>query len=165
MDLQLKDRTVVVTGASSGVGLATARYLLSEGARVAACARDLGRLTAAFDEFSWADKDSIHLASCDVTDQEATNAFIAGTLDRFGAMDGLVCNAGRSLMATLQETTDQQLRDEFGFEDLRRPQHGAVGQDRLERLRPRVRGQCQRHSCPAARSCAWPLPPPPAPRC
>ncbi|WP_420178841.1 SDR family oxidoreductase [Paenarthrobacter sp. TA1.8] len=115
MDLQLKDRTVVVTGASSGVGLATARYLLSEGARVAACARDAGRLAAAFDEFSWADKDSIYLASCDVTDQDATNSFIAGTLNRFGAVDGLVCNAGRSLMATLQDTTDQQLRDEFSL--------------------------------------------------
>ncbi len=115
MDLQLKDRTVVVTGASSGVGLATARYLLSEGARVAACARDASRLSAAFDEFSWADKDSIYLASCDVTDQVATNSFIAGTLDRFGAVDGLVCNAGRSLMATLQDTTDQQLRDEFSL--------------------------------------------------
>ncbi|MFK0039411.1 SDR family oxidoreductase [Paenarthrobacter sp. NPDC090517] len=115
MDLQLKDRTVVVTGASSGVGLATARYLLSEGAKVAACARDAVRLGAAFDEFSWADKDSIYLASCDVTDQDATNSFIAGTLDRFGAVDGLVCNAGRSLMATLQDTTDQQLRDEFSL--------------------------------------------------
>lgn len=115
MDLQLKDRTVVVTGASSGVGLATARYLLSEGAQVAACARDAGRLAAAFEEFSWADKDSIYLASCDVTDQDATDRFIAGTLDRFGAVDGLVCNAGRSLMATLQDTTDQQLRDEFSL--------------------------------------------------
>ncbi|NWL31720.1 SDR family oxidoreductase [Paenarthrobacter nitroguajacolicus] len=115
MDLQLKDRTVVVTGASSGVGLATARYLLSEGARVAACARDAGRLSDAFDEFSWADNDSIYLASCDVTDQDATNTFIGGTLDRFGAVDGLVCNAGRSLMATLQDTTDQQLRDEFSL--------------------------------------------------
>ncbi|YCK82956.1 SDR family oxidoreductase [Arthrobacter sp. D3-18] len=115
MDLQLKDRTVVVTGASSGVGLATARYLLGEGAQVAACARDVGRLSAAFDEFSWADKDSIYLASCDVTDQDATNRFIAGTLDRFGAVDGMVCNAGRSLMATLQDTTDQQLRDEFSL--------------------------------------------------
>lgn len=72
-------------------------------------------MSAAFDEFSWADKDSIYLASCDVTDQDATNSFIAGTLDRFGAVDGLVCNAGRSLMATLQDTTDQQLRDEFSL--------------------------------------------------
>lgn len=115
MDLQLKDRTVVITGASSGVGLATARYLLGEGAQVAACARDAGRLAAAFDEFSWADRRSVYLASCDVTDQDATNKFIAGTLDSFGAVDGLVCNAGRSLMATLQETTDQQIRDEFSL--------------------------------------------------
>lgn len=113
MDLQLKDRTVVVTGASSGVGLATAQYLLAEGAKVAACARDAGRLAAAFDQFAWADKNSIYLATCDVTDRKATDAFIAGTLESFGTVDGLVCNAGRSLMATLDETTDEQFREEF----------------------------------------------------
>ncbi|TVU63995.1 SDR family oxidoreductase [Paenarthrobacter nitroguajacolicus] len=113
MDLQLKDRTVVVTGASSGVGLATARYLLGEGARVAACARDSERLADAFEEFSWADPDSILLASCDVTDRSATDGFIDQTLQRFGGVDGLVCNAGRSLMATLDTTTDDQFREEF----------------------------------------------------
>lgn len=113
MDLQLKDRTIVVTGASSGVGLATARYLLAEGARVAACARDLPRLTSAFEEFSLADPEQIILGTCDVTDQEATNNFIAQTVDRFGGVDGVVCNAGRSLMATLDDTGDDQFRDEF----------------------------------------------------
>ncbi|MFJ5956986.1 SDR family oxidoreductase [Paenarthrobacter sp. NPDC092416] len=112
MDLQLRDRTVVVTGASSGVGLATARILLGEGARVAACARDLDRLTNAFKEFG-ADPEFLHLAACDVTNQNATDAFIDSTLKRFGAVDGLVCNAGRSLMATLEDTSDQQVRDEF----------------------------------------------------
>ena len=113
MDLQLKDRTVVVTGASSGVGLATARLLLGEGARVAACARDVDRLEEAFSEFSWADPDSILLESCDVTNRNAADAFITTTLKRFGGIDGLVCNAGRSLMATLEDTTDEQFREEF----------------------------------------------------
>jgi NAD(P)-dependent dehydrogenase (short-subunit alcohol dehydrogenase family) len=113
VDLQLKDRTVVVTGASSGVGLATARLLLGEGARVAACARDVDRLEEAFSEFSWADPDSILLESCDVTDRNAADAFITTTLKRFGGIDGLVCNAGRSLMATLEDTTDEQFREEF----------------------------------------------------
>ncbi|MGB8945433.1 MAG: SDR family NAD(P)-dependent oxidoreductase, partial [Streptomyces sp.] len=40
MDLGLADRTVLVTGGSSGVGLATVRALLDEGARVATCGRD-----------------------------------------------------------------------------------------------------------------------------
>lgn len=113
MDLKLKDRTVVVTGASSGVGLATARFLLGEGARVAACARDSDRLTEAFKEFSWADPDSILLTSCDVTDRNGTDAFIDQTVQRFGGLDGLVCNAGRSLMATLDDTSDDQFREEF----------------------------------------------------
>jgi NAD(P)-dependent dehydrogenase (short-subunit alcohol dehydrogenase family) len=113
MDLQLKDRTVIVTGASSGVGLATARYLLGEGARVAACARDMQRLSAAFEEFTFADPDQILLGTCDVTDKSKTDAFVALTIDRFGGIDGLVCNAGRSLMATLDETSDDQFREEF----------------------------------------------------
>lgn len=110
MDLQLKDRTIVVTGASSGVGLATARYLLEEGAHVAACARDRERLAAAF---SFADPAQLLLGTCDVTERSATDGFIADTVDRFGGVDGLVCNAGRSLMATLDETSDEQFREEF----------------------------------------------------
>lgn len=50
---------------------------------------------------------------CDVTDRKATDAFVAGTLESFGTVDGLVCNAGRSLMATLDETSDEQFREEF----------------------------------------------------
>ncbi|NMD57576.1 SDR family NAD(P)-dependent oxidoreductase [Tsukamurella conjunctivitidis] len=48
MDLDLRDRSFVVSGANSGIGLAAAQRLLREGARVCCFARDLDRLTAAF---------------------------------------------------------------------------------------------------------------------
>ncbi|MGW4094520.1 SDR family oxidoreductase [Nocardia sp. NPDC004750] len=113
MDLQLTGRTVVVTGASSGVGLATTRMLLAEGARIAACARDLDRLRVAIDSVGGIDPAAVHLAACDVTDRAEVEAFIGSVADRSGGIDGLVCNAGRSLMAPLAETTDEQIRAEF----------------------------------------------------
>ena len=113
MDLRLRDRTVVVTGASSGIGLATTRQLVGEGVRVAACARDLDRLRAAVGAIEGTDPDRVHLGTCDVTDREDVESFVGGVVGRFGGIDGLVCNAGRSLMAPLSETTDEQIREEF----------------------------------------------------
>ncbi len=109
MDLGLADRVVVVTGASSGVGLETARMLLDEGALVAACARDADRLHAALGEHG----SRCHLFQCDVTDEAAVTKFVESTVAAFGGVDAVVCNAGRSLMASIDETTDDQIRDEF----------------------------------------------------
>lgn len=111
MDLQLGDRVVVVTGASSGVGLATTRLLVAEGARVVACARDGERLAKAVADLTGPGR--VHGVTCDVTDRAAVEAMVAEGAEVFGGVDGVVCNAGRSLMATLSDTTDEQLRDEL----------------------------------------------------
>lgn len=112
MDLKLAGRTVIVTGASSGVGLATARSLLAEGAQVAACARDLDRLKAAFAALD-VPADRFQLTACDVTDRGAVEDFVDSVVGHFGGVDGLVCNAGRSLMAHLFDTEDEQIRREL----------------------------------------------------
>lgn len=111
MDLQLTGRVVVVTGASSGVGLATARYLVGEGAHVVACARDRDRLAAATTGLDGPGK--VHGIACDVTDRDRVEEMIGEAVDVFGTIDGVVCNAGRSLMAPLAATTDEQIREEF----------------------------------------------------
>lgn len=111
MDLRLEGRVVVVTGASSGVGLAVARYLVQEGGRVIACARDLSRLERAVASLDGPGK--VHPVGCDVTNRAQVEAMVAETVDVFGVLDGLVCNAGRSLMATLPDTSDEQLREEL----------------------------------------------------
>jgi NAD(P)-dependent dehydrogenase (short-subunit alcohol dehydrogenase family) len=111
MDLQLDGRVVVVTGASSGVGLATTRYLVQEGARVVASARDLSRLRQAVGDLPG--PGSVHAVACDVTDRTAVEAMVAEGVDVFGGVDGVVCNAGRSVMASLSETSDEQIREEF----------------------------------------------------
>lgn len=115
MDLGLRDRTVLVTGASSGVGLATARMLLAEGAHVAACARDAERLVAALQEAREQTDGAgrVHTVAGDVTDRASMEAFVESSVAELGGIDAVVCNAGRSLMATIEETTDDQVRDEL----------------------------------------------------
>ena len=56
MDLGLTDGTIIVTGGTNGVGLATTELLLAEGARVAVCGRDPDRLVAALDRFNVPDR-------------------------------------------------------------------------------------------------------------
>lgn len=111
MDLHLAGRTYLVTGGSSGVGLATVAMLLAEGANVATCARDVNRLAAATGELPGPGR--VATFGCDVLDPEATRAFVTGAAERFGGIDGVVNNAGRSLLARWAETSDEQWRDEI----------------------------------------------------
>src|SRR5438874_13408144 len=107
MDLGLAGRAVIVTGASSGVGLATAAALLAEGAHVAACARDLVRLDKALAGLPRANGARLYTAACDVLDSVAVQQFVAAVAAEFGRIDGVVNNAGRSLLARLADTTDE----------------------------------------------------------
>lgn len=113
MDLALAGATVLVTGASSGVGLATAAALLAEGANVAACARDGDRLAKALDELPRGGAARVYADSVDVLDRARVQSFVTNAAEYFGGIDGLVNNAGRSLMARALDITDQQWRDEF----------------------------------------------------
>jgi 3-oxoacyl-[acyl-carrier protein] reductase len=100
MDLGLGDKVCVVTGASRGIGLETARRLAAEGARVLMVARDEDALSAAADELGadW-------LAG-DVTDPEVDERLIATCSEQMGGVDVLVNNAGTSFARALDELTD-----------------------------------------------------------
>ncbi|MCO5972240.1 SDR family oxidoreductase [Actinoallomurus soli] len=113
MDLGLSGRVYLVTGASSGVGLATAAALLREGASVAACARDGERLRHALDRLPRTGGAQAHVGACDVVDGAAVADFTAAAHARLGRLDGVVNNAGRSLMAPVADTTEEQWREEF----------------------------------------------------
>jgi NAD(P)-dependent dehydrogenase (short-subunit alcohol dehydrogenase family) len=113
MDLGLKNSITVVTGGSSGIGLATARLLLADGARVAICGRDAARLTRAKQQLG-ADADSLLAESCDVLNAAAVNAFAHKVSEWSGGrVDLLVNNAGQGRVSTFANTTDAQWRDEL----------------------------------------------------
>jgi 3-oxoacyl-[acyl-carrier protein] reductase len=105
MDLGLRDRMCLVTGASRGIGLATARGLAAEGARVLLTARGEDDLGAAAAEIEGAD----HLA-LDVTAPDAAERL----LDRAGGrIDVLVNNAGTSAVKPLDELTDADFEQQW----------------------------------------------------
>lgn len=114
MDLSLKDKTVVVTGGSSGIGLSTARQLLAEGANVAICARGEERLMSARDalaaEFG---ADRIYAEAVSVLDSAAFDGFAARVLERFGGVAALINNAGQGRVSTFAETSDTAWREEL----------------------------------------------------
>ncbi len=113
MDLQLNDRVIIVTGGTSGIGLATVELLLDEGALVATCGRNLERLDALRARVDPAHADRLFAAQCDVLDEPQVQGFVADVATRFGGVDGLVNNAGQSRMKSLAEVTWQDWREEL----------------------------------------------------
>jgi 3-oxoacyl-[acyl-carrier protein] reductase/bacilysin biosynthesis oxidoreductase BacG len=119
MDLELRGKVAIVTGASRGIGKAVAHSLLNEGCAVAICGRNAERLNAAIGDLSKIGPRVIGVAT-DVTDEAAVGRFVGATIEAFGRIDILVNNAGTHLRGTVETTTaailDRQLRDKvFGF--------------------------------------------------
>ncbi|MEA2497507.1 MAG: 3-oxoacyl-[acyl-carrier protein] reductase [Thermoleophilaceae bacterium] len=90
MDLGLNDKACIVTGATSGIGLATAERLRSEGARVLGVARSNADFAA------------------DITEPGAAERIVAECESRFGQVDALVNNAGTSAVMSLDELTEEE---------------------------------------------------------
>ncbi|MGH2409931.1 MAG: SDR family NAD(P)-dependent oxidoreductase [Chloroflexota bacterium] len=89
----LAGKRTVVTGASRGIGRAIALALASEGATVAAVARDAEALAALTEEIRRLGREAVAIP-CDVTDQARVEAMAATALDKLGGIDILVHNAG-----------------------------------------------------------------------
>jgi NADP-dependent 3-hydroxy acid dehydrogenase YdfG len=87
-----EDPVLVITGASSGIGAATARRAVEFGYRVTLAARSTDRLEALSEELGG--RDSALALACDVTSWEEQQALVAQTLEEFGRMDAFFANAG-----------------------------------------------------------------------
>jgi 3-oxoacyl-[acyl-carrier protein] reductase len=100
MDLGLDGRTAAVAAASSGLGFASAAALAAEGARVAICGRDRGRIEAAAASI---DGDVTPLVA-DVGHPDAATAFVDAAREALGGVDILVTNAGGPPAGTFADT-------------------------------------------------------------
>lgn len=99
----IADKVVVITGASSGLGEATARHLASLGAALVLGARRKERLDTLVTEITHAGGKAVAYTT-DVTRVEDVNALIQGALDTFGRIDVLINNAGLMAIAPMSET-------------------------------------------------------------
>jgi NAD(P)-dependent dehydrogenase (short-subunit alcohol dehydrogenase family) len=106
MDLHLNGRVVLITGGTDGLGAALADRLIEEGARVAVCGRDPGRLAATEQRLRDAGGDAL-VVQADVTRPADLERFVAAAVDRWGRLDGLVNNAGRSSAGPVDQVSDE----------------------------------------------------------
>lgn len=105
----MKDKVVVITGASSGIGRALAFAFGRKGARIAICARKADALKAVSDELSQAGVDVFALTA-DVSVEQDVKQFIDQTVAHFGRLDILINNAGISMRSMLIDTDPAVIR-------------------------------------------------------
>jgi len=98
-----------VTGASKGLGLTLVKRLLSEGYKVAATSRNINELENAVGVTS----DAFLPLAVNIKSEESVQEAIAKTISTFGKIDVVVNNAGYGMLGGLEETTDQEARDNF----------------------------------------------------
>ncbi|MFD1484704.1 SDR family oxidoreductase [Lacticaseibacillus baoqingensis] len=104
MELQLTDQVALVLAGSKGLGFATAKTLLHEGAKVVICSHDQTNLNAAIAQL---DSPNVHAVLCDVNDPAAIKALVAETIAYFGPINILVNNAGGPRAAVFEELDDE----------------------------------------------------------
>ncbi|MEU8590642.1 SDR family oxidoreductase [Streptomyces sp. NPDC048664] len=104
MDLGLKDRVYVVTGATRGLGHATARELVADGAKVVITGRDGDRAAEAAAGLG---ANAVGMA-VDNSEPEAATRLIAAARERFGGFDGILISVGGPPAGSLASTTDEQ---------------------------------------------------------
>lgn len=103
-----KDKVVIITGASSGIGEALGKEVLKQGGLVAACARNMEKLAEAF---AGADNDKLLLCKADVSKEEDCKVLGDNVAKKWGRVDVLINNAGISMRALFDEAELDVIRE------------------------------------------------------
>ena len=106
LELGLEGKVAIVTGGSDGMGLATARRLVREGAGVAICARRAENLERAADELRALTGGEVFAQAADVTSAADVERFVNAVTAEFGGVDILINNAGASAAQGLESLDD-----------------------------------------------------------
>ncbi|MET7860959.1 SDR family oxidoreductase [Streptomyces sp. NPDC005318] len=109
MDLGLKERVYIVTGATRGLGNATARELVADGAKVIITGRDEKRVEAAAAELG---PDVVGLAA-DNAEPAAAQRLVDAAHERFGRLDGILISVGGPAPGSVADNTDEQWQSAF----------------------------------------------------
>ncbi|BCY06769.1 SDR family oxidoreductase [Actinoplanes sp. L3-i22] len=110
MDLGLADRVFILTGASRGLGLATAQALIDDGARVVISSRDADKIADAIDQLGAENAVGV---TADLTDPDAPRELVDTATERFGRLDGALISVGGPAPGTAASMSDDQWRAAF----------------------------------------------------
>ena len=105
--MELKGKTVIITGASKGLGVSMAKICADEGATVVLAARTIERLDAMVDELRDGGKRALAI-KCDVSHRGDLTRIVEQTVSEFGRIDGLINNAGVNFVKPFIETTEEE---------------------------------------------------------
>jgi len=111
MDLGLTERVYIVSGASRGLGFATAAALAADGARVVLCSRDETRVAAAAASLGGPEH-AIGIAG-DLATASTPETLVASAMARYGRLDGAVISVGGPPPGTIEDVTDEVWRSAF----------------------------------------------------
>ena len=103
ISMRFIDKTVIVTGAGSGIGLAIAHRFSSEGAKVVLADINMEQLKKTAAVLGAPDVNKYWLSECDVSNEQQVEATVAGGIERFGTLDIIVNNAGLMIFKKLEE--------------------------------------------------------------
>lgn len=113
MQIDLRDKVVIVTGGRQGLGNALVSNFLQEGCKVVTCSRDAEALATVIADWESRYPGQIAGDGFDVSTQPGVQQLIDLTVDRFGGVDVLVNNAATTASGTLTTLTDEQWQGEF----------------------------------------------------
>ncbi len=110
MDIQ--DKVVIITGASEGIGLATARLFAQEGAKVALAARSADTLHTIVNELHEQHREAVAVPT-DMRNKDAIEAMVDSVFQQYGRIDILINNAGQAVRGNVADVDIDQFRQVF----------------------------------------------------